>query len=314
VTPEDARCAKVKQLEALHAAFVAGDVDALRAALDDPSVVPAGPMPDLIGSCLVYAVYHSPLRFIRTLLELGADPNAPVDDGFPPLIAALTTSRERPGAVPRSDVDEVVRLLLAFGADPNQRGINDYTPLHMAVDMRYAPAIPILLAGGADPDARTRIDDCHTAEQLANAQGLADIAAVLARRGRPLDIRLRAGLTLLEDVAGTGDPVRRQQNYRVRLRMWLHHGDAVRWTTAWGPVGTARLDDGSTTLVTEVRTNRGQLMNGLFYGMQGMRVGGTRRLEIAPHLAYGARGVPGVIPPNAVVVAEITVLDAAHRA
>jgi hypothetical protein len=184
----------------------------------------------------------------------------------------------------------------------------------MAVDMRYAPAIPILLAGGADPDARTRIDDCHTAEQLANAQGLADIAAVLARRGRPLDIRLRAGLTLLEDVAGTGEPVRRQQNYRVRLRMWLHHGDAVRWTTAWGPVGTARLDDGSTTLVTEVRTNRGQLMNGLFYGMQGMRVGGTRRLEIAPHLAYGAQGVPGVIPPNAVVVAEITVLDAAHRA
>ena len=54
-------------------------------------------MPDTIGSCLVYAIYHSPLSFIRKLLELGADPNAPVDDGFPPLIAALCKVREVPG-------------------------------------------------------------------------------------------------------------------------------------------------------------------------------------------------------------------------
>ena len=41
-----------------------------------------------------------------------------------------------------------------------------------------------------------------------------------------------------------------------------------------------------------------------------MRVGGTRRLEIAPHLAYGARGVPGVVPANAMLTAEIGILDA----
>ena len=39
---------------------------------------PNGHMPDTIGSCLVYAIYHSPLAFIRRLLEIGADPNAPV--------------------------------------------------------------------------------------------------------------------------------------------------------------------------------------------------------------------------------------------
>ena len=51
--------------------------------------------------------------------------------------------------------------------------------------------------------------------------------------------------------------------------------------------------------------------------MEGMRVGGTRRLEIAPHLGYGKRGVPGVIPPDAVLTAEITILEPvrelAHR-
>ena len=104
--------------------------------------------------------------------------------------------------------------------------------------------------------------------------------------------------------------MRRQHKYRIRLRVWLNRGEAVRWPTAWGPVGAARLEDNGETLITEIRVDRGWLVNGLFYGVEGMRVGGTRRLEIAPHLAYGDRGVPGVIPPGAVLTAEITIRDA----
>ena len=48
---------------------------------------------------------------------------------------------------------------------------------------------------------------------------------------------------------------------------------------------------------------------GLFYGIEGMRVGGTRRLRIAPHLAYRESGVPGVIPPNALLIVEIEILS-----
>ena len=44
-----------------------------------------------------------------------------------------------------------------------------------------------------------------------------------------------------------------------------------------------------------------------------MHVGGTRRLEIAPHLAWGEKGVPGMIPENALVLAEITILEAADE-
>ena len=75
-------------------------------------------------------------------------------------------------------------------------------------------------------------------------------------------------------------------------------------------MGVARLDDDGAVLVTEVRVDRRSLVSGLFNGVEGMRVGGTRRLEIAPHLAYGDRGVPGVIPSNAVLTAEITILEA----
>jgi hypothetical protein len=121
----------------------------------------------------------------------------------------------------------------------------------------------------------------------------------------------RSGITLLEDVPGSGPPVERRHNYRIRLRMWLSKGDPVRWPAAWGPVGRATLEDDGQTLVTEVRLDRRSLVNGLFHGMEGMRIGGTRRLRIPPHLAYAERGVPGIIPPQALLVAEITVLEEA---
>lgn len=127
--------------------------------------------------------------------------------------------------------------------------------------------------------------------------------------GQPPRRRRRSGLVLLADVPGTGEPVRRQHRYRIRLRLWLNKGEPVRWQTAWGSADVARLDDNGETLITEVRVDRRSLVSGLFYGLDGMRVGGTRRLEIAPHLAYGERGVPGVIPANAVLTAEITVLE-----
>lgn len=307
---EEDRCAEAARLQRIDDAFRTGDLEALRAAVDDPSAIPNGQMPITVGSCLVHAIYRSPLAFIRTLLEIGADPNAPVDDGFPPLIAALSAGREAPGAKPRRDVDEVLRLLLSFGADPNQHGINDYTPLHMAVAERNALAVQILLDGGGDPDLRTRIDDYETPLEMARAIDRADIIAILERKGQPERRRLRSGLALLTDIPGSGDLVRRQHNYMVRLRMWLHRGDAVRWQMPSGPVGVGRLEDEGATLITEMRIDRRSMMNGLFYGIDGMRVGGTRRLEIAPHLAYGEKGVPGMIPENALIVAEVTILEA----
>jgi uncharacterized protein len=305
----DERCAEAERFQRIHDAFVKGDVDALRAAVDDPAVIPNGQMPDAIGSCLVYAIYHSPLAFIRTLLEMGADATAPAGDGFPPLIAALSGARDGPGATRRRDVDDVLRLLLSRGADPNQRGINDYTPLHMAVAERHTLAVQLLLDAGADPDLRTRIDSCESSIEMARAAGLGDIAEMLARKGQPVRRRLRSGLMLLMDAPGTGEPVRRQHNYRIRLRMWLHKGDPVRWPADWA-VGTTRLEDEGLTLIKSIEIHRRSLVNGLFYGVEGMRVGGTRRLEIAPHLAYGDRGVPGVIPEGALLTAEITILEA----
>jgi hypothetical protein len=308
MTSDDERCAEAAKLQRIDEAFQAGDLDALRAAVGDPSAIPNGQMPMTVGSCLVYAIYTSPLAFIRRLLEIGANPNAPADDGFPPLIAALGCSREVMGARPRRDVDDIIRLLLAFGTDPNQRGINDYTALHMAVAEGNALAVQRLLDAGADPELRTRIDDYDTPLEMARSASRADIVAILERKGQPERRRLRSGLTLLLDIPGGGLAVMRQHNYMVRLRLRLHRGDPVRWQMPSGPVGVGRLEDNGETLITEMRIDRHSLADGLFYGIDGMHVGGTRRLEIAPHLAYGEKGVPGMIPENALIIAEVTIL------
>jgi len=174
------RSAEYQKFKKIDAAFRVGDLTALRAALDDPDSVPNGPMPLAIGPCLEYAIYHSPLPFIRTLLEIGADPNPADHAGFPPLIAALSCSRPQPGAAGRPDVADIIKLLLAFGADPNQRGLNDYSPLHMAVSEQNLPAVELLLKGGADPRVRTRIDDCETPREMAEKAGLHDFSRLLA--------------------------------------------------------------------------------------------------------------------------------------
>ncbi|MGH7233077.1 MAG: ankyrin repeat domain-containing protein [Nitrospiraceae bacterium] len=169
---ESDRCAKYKAHRGVHEAFEKGDLDALKAAMGNPPDFPNALISfDLAvwDYCLEYAVYWSPLPFIRTLLELGASPNYKDQTGFPSLIAALSTDR--------ADKYDILELLLSFGADTQQRGVNDYTPLHYAVGCHDLKAIELLLSHGADPNA----DDCTTPLEDAEKIGFTEAVQILRK-------------------------------------------------------------------------------------------------------------------------------------
>ena len=170
------RCEIHRRFQAADAAYRAGDVEALRRALGEPPDFPNCRQPFALGLGeypLEYAVYWSPIAFVAELIELGADVNYPDSSGFPSLVAALSTDRPDRGGI--------LRLLLEKGADVGQRGINDWTPLHYAVVRRDLEAVAMLLAHGADPTLRTRIDDCSTPLDDAQAIDLTEAVELMRK-------------------------------------------------------------------------------------------------------------------------------------
>lgn len=122
---------------------------------------------------LSLAISWSPMALIEELLELGAEPNYDAPDGYPAVYSALDS--ERPDRL------ELAELLISQGADVNARGVNDYTPLHLAVARCDQAAMEMLMAQGADPSARTRIDEYSTAIEEAELLGNTEGATMLKR-------------------------------------------------------------------------------------------------------------------------------------
>lgn len=79
--------------------------------------------------------------------------------------------------------------------------------------------------------------------------------------------------------------------------------------TGWLPSGTKfDTSEGKSPGYFEFLMNAGQVIKGWDEGVRGMKVGGKRQLVIPPELAYGTGG-SGAIPPNAILVFEISMLQ-----
>jgi FKBP-type peptidyl-prolyl cis-trans isomerase len=70
-----------------------------------------------------------------------------------------------------------------------------------------------------------------------------------------------------------------------------------------------KLDDGTmfdSSKSFQFTLSAGEVIKGWDQGISGMKVGGTRKLEVPSKLGYGKRGSPPDIPPNADLFFSVT--------
>ena len=155
----------------------------------------------------------------------------------------------------------------------------------------------------ADDAART----AEGAEDTASSEVPAsDNSAIAGSYASELNVdlavmtRTQSGLYYQDIATGEGPAVQAGQTVRVHYTGWL-------------PDGTKFDSSRDRNEPLEVTVGVGNVIPGWDEGLQGMQVGGQRKLVIPPNLAYGDRGAGGVIPPGATLVFDVELVEIAPQ-
>jgi FKBP-type peptidyl-prolyl cis-trans isomerase FkpA len=113
-------------------------------------------------------------------------------------------------------------------------------------------------------------------------------------------ITTESGLQYEDTTVGEGAEAKAGQHVTVHYTGWLRNDD--------GSTGAKFDSSKDRNDPFQFSLGAGQVIRGWDEGVQGMKIGGTRRLTIPASLGYGARGAGGVIPPNATLIFDVELL------
>jgi FKBP-type peptidyl-prolyl cis-trans isomerase len=109
------------------------------------------------------------------------------------------------------------------------------------------------------------------------------------------EVTTPSGLKYVDQAVGTGDVAVVGKNVSVHYTGWLENGKKFDSSVDRGQPFSFPL-------------GAGRVIKGWDEGVQGMKVGGKRKLTIPSDLGYGSRGAGGVIPPNATLIFDVELL------
>ena len=122
-----------------------------------------------------------------------------------------------------------------------------------------------------------------------------NIMAASEKESNAQEVTTPSGLKYVDQVVGTGDVAVAGKTASVHYTGWLENGKKFDSSVDRGQPFSFPLGSG-------------RVIKGWDEGVQGMKVGGKRKLTIPSDLGYGSRGAGGVIPANATLIFDVELL------
>ncbi|MGH8509422.1 MAG: FKBP-type peptidyl-prolyl cis-trans isomerase [Gammaproteobacteria bacterium] len=117
-----------------------------------------------------------------------------------------------------------------------------------------------------------------------------------------------AGIKLLAESQGEGKTAQEGDRVVFNMRVFLNRGDEVPLNETQAhslPAHMIRVEGDCRFIDHTIRLGKRQAVAAVEYSLIGMKEGGYRKVRAGSHLAYRDKGVPDLIPPNAVLVLEL---------
>lgn len=160
--------------------------------------------------------------------------------------------------------------------------------------MRQSAFVIILMAASALLAAQAKKPATHATKPAGQATPGPTPAATPSKVSGPPH-KTASGVQYWDITVGKGAEAVKGKKVSILYVGWLQDGKKFSAT-----------DDPDIPL--ELTLGNGMQTKGWDEGVTGMRVGGKRQLRIPPAAAYGAKGAPPLVPPNATLITDVQLL------